>query len=107
MSVKVGEVYINKTSNVKYTVHSILDIDTCEVFINNGTVPFLAYINSILSVCSLQPQSYSYKEVGTKPLDQAIQKLDKVYCAHKNQSHEKYFNAKIFITCKDCGKPLN
>lgn len=57
---------------------------------------------------TIQVLNYNGYELQlTEPLDQAIQKIDKEYCSHKNQSKDQYFTAMVFITCKDCGKALN
>ncbi len=28
-------------------------------------------------------------------------------CKHKNTKQDRYFSAKVYITCADCGEPLN
>ncbi len=43
----------------------------------------------------------------SKPLDQAFKELDKQLCRHKNTRKDIFFTAKVFITCVDCGQPLN
>jgi len=42
-----------------------------------------------------------------KPLDKAMKELDKQFCTHKNIRRDMYFSAAVYLTCKDCGKPMN
>lgn len=43
----------------------------------------------------------------SKPLDQAFKQLDKQLCRHHNVRKDHFFSAMVYLTCKDCGKPLN
>jgi hypothetical protein len=97
MDVQIGQTYVHrKYPEIEYVVHSITK-DSCRLTFKGGE-PFLAQIDSLLRVAILK---------GSKPLDQAIQKLDKVYCTHKNIAEERYFSAMMYRTCKDCGHKLN
>jgi len=52
-------------------------------------------------------------ELQEKPLDQAFKELDEMLsakpkvCHHYNVRKDYFFSAMVYLTCKDCGKPLN
>lgn len=100
-NIKPGDVYINIHTNNEFVVS---EIKGTSVMYYAKDYPSLFggwWLGSFLD-------HFEYKGSKIeKPLDKVMKQLDKQFCLHKNVKRDIYFTAKVFLTCKDCGKALN
>ena len=97
---EVGRIYI--TSGIKRQVCKIMG-DRVYYYKAYEDKPFDFTRTQAMAVCNFT-RSFCFQD---KPLDHAFKILDKQLCNHKNTKREHFFSAKVYITCVDCGQPLN
>ena len=92
---------------------TIVDIETVrDVRGVNRQVVF--YTKNMSSLVRKIPMDYFIQHYmpEEKPLDKAFKQLDQIFikdtsCKHTNIRKDHFFSAMVYLTCKDCGKPLN
>jgi uncharacterized protein YaaQ len=88
---KVGEVYVNRRhSEIEY---EITRVEGDKVFLKTGNTTFDAYTEALNRVATLKIEN-----TISKPM---------LHCVHRNVQSDRFFSAKIYKTCKDCGANLN
>lgn len=102
----VGAKFITEHKFCKDVVIKILDITNQgrEVKLDWNGTKLIRQTSTVLHHLSY----YEYELDSTeKPLDKAFKELDKIYCSHKNVRKDSFFSARIYLTCRDCGKSLD
>lgn len=101
---EAGKTYTKMGSN-----RTVVDIELKPI----GQTSWVFYTkdkSSLVRKCPLEHFQVYYMS-KEKPLDKAFKEMDKEIfiktCQHTNIRKDYFFSGMMYLTCKDCGKPLN